>query len=314
MTPTTALGQGAIAAMWAGLYPEMAAKIEAGGCYVEFGCGIGGALLSTLLLYPRATAIGFEINAQVIAETRRLAAELGVADRLTMRHMDVRDVTEEAAYDTAFWSQGFFPEESRQAALAAIFRAMKPGGYLGIPGFEGGEPPTPEERSGLYGRAYALNRLIYAQWGIPAPAADELCAMVEAAGFECIRMIPFGAWKSMSSAARPHEAIRRPLAPAPWSPFGPTVPQRDRRGARWPSLSVTGTWYRRMRCGPARTTGRTSGVVGRLIRDSTHPLEGDYRAPLCDSRDVWRDALDGFHAFTDRHAADATSVGRWWQD
>ena len=121
--------------MWAGLFPEMAAKIEAGGCYVEFGCGIGGALLSTLLLYPNATAIGFEIKrAGHRGDAAALAAELGVADRLTLRHMDVRDVTEEAAYDTAFWSQGFFPEESRQAALAAIYRAMELGGYLGIPG------------------------------------------------------------------------------------------------------------------------------------------------------------------------------------
>jgi len=185
--------------------PELHARLETGVRHGEFGCGVGGGLLGMLLMYPRITAVGYEINAHVIAETRRRAEELGVADRVELRHADVRDVDVEAEYDTAFWSQGFFPAESQPAAKAAILKAMKPGAYLIAPGFMGGEPPATDD--GLHepqGQAYTRSKLVYKRWGIPALTAEELRAGMEAAGFEFVRFMPFGIWQYL--------LLRRPTA------------------------------------------------------------------------------------------------------
>jgi SAM-dependent methyltransferase len=185
--------------------PELHALMEAGCRHAEFGCGIGGFLLGLLLAYPRLSGVGMEINAQVIAETRRRAVRLGVDDRVELRHTDVRDVGDEEAFDTAFWSQGFFPTGSRAAVPAVILRALKPGGYLLYPGAEAGEPPeTDEALHGPQGRAHALSRLIYSRWGVPSPPAGELREEMVAAGFTFVRFVPFGPWEWL--------VLRRPFS------------------------------------------------------------------------------------------------------
>jgi SAM-dependent methyltransferase len=184
--------------------PELHSLLEAGGHHAEFGCGIGGFLLGLLLTYPTMTAVGVEINASVIAETRRRAVELGVADRVELSHADVRELRDEETFDTVFWSQGFFPAESRAPVPAFIRRALKPGGYLLLPGAEAGEPPeTDDDLHGPQGRAYTLGRLIYGRWGVPSPPVGELRAEMEAAGFTFVRCMPYGPWQFLL-LRRPH--------------------------------------------------------------------------------------------------------------
>lgn len=175
--------------------PEVRERLEAGGRHVEFGCGIGGMLLGLLLIFPALTAVGIEINAEVIAETRRRAGEFGVADRVELRHADARDVTDYAAFDTGMWSQGFFPRESRAATLAALWQSLKPGGLLLVPSYEGGEPPTREERHTARDRDYTLSRLAFGRWDVPALTIPELRAEVEGAGFVFLRLLPISTWQ-----------------------------------------------------------------------------------------------------------------------
>ena len=54
-----------------------------------------------------------------------------------------RDLDVEEVFDTATWSQFFFSLQSRAPVLAIIRRALKPGGYLGMPLL--GEPPVSPE-------------------------------------------------------------------------------------------------------------------------------------------------------------------------
>lgn len=176
--------------------PEWHAQCLAGAHHAEFGCGVGVGVLMLLLMYPRLTAVGYEIDATVIAEARQRAAALGLDDRVEFRQADVRTIDETMTFDNAFWSQGFFPAESRSAALAAIKRALKPGGLLRVPGFEGGEPPATEEEGQMpHGRSYLRSRLVYQRWGIPTLTAQELIDEVETAGFEKVRVADAGLWR-----------------------------------------------------------------------------------------------------------------------
>ena len=68
--------------------PEVQAIWRAGGRHLELGCGAGGGLLSLLVVYPRLSGVGVEIDAGAVEEARRRAGELAVADRVELRQTD----------------------------------------------------------------------------------------------------------------------------------------------------------------------------------------------------------------------------------
>ena len=177
-------------AIWASALAEMAPELyglwEGGGRHLEIGCGAANALLSLLATIPRLSAVGVEIDGGAVAIARRRARELGVDDRVELRHADARGLAEEASFDSANWSQQFFPAEGRGEVLAAAWRALKPGGYLLATMF--GDPPgSAEALREPAGRSYAVDRLAYGGWGVPVLDTEELREQVEGAGFEVLR-------------------------------------------------------------------------------------------------------------------------------
>ena len=170
--------------------PEVKSIMEQGGRWLELGCGAAGGIVTLLQIFPRMTAVGLEINDDVLEEARRRAIEMRVDDRVEFRHMDARDLQEDQAFDVAFWSQFFFPSATRAATLAVARRALKPGGYLGMP-LLGEMPASTEALREAPGRHAAVGKLVYSSWRVPVRSAEELRAEVEAAGFEFVRVASF---------------------------------------------------------------------------------------------------------------------------
>lgn len=169
--------------------PELGERWQAGGHHLELGCGVGNNLLSIVVNFPRVTAVGVEIDAGTLEEARRRAEALGVLDRVELRRMDARDLRDEAAFDTAQWSQFFFPMEGRPEILAALFRALRPGGYVGMALLA--DPPTSTEAlRDPGGRSDVLHRLLFSSWGIPVRTEADLRGEAEGAGFEVVRVVP----------------------------------------------------------------------------------------------------------------------------
>ena len=157
-----------------------------------------------LLSYPSVTAVAVEREERLLAEARRRAQEVGVADRVEWRAMDARDLDEDGTFDTAFWSQFFFPAGTRAATLQVARHALKPGGYLVMPILS--DPPTTDEEMGTpSGRGYTVERLIYGGWGIPALTAVQLQREVQAAGFEVVDICDMGPGRALVS--------QRPVGP-----------------------------------------------------------------------------------------------------
>ncbi|MFE7752337.1 methyltransferase domain-containing protein [Streptomyces sp. NPDC057428] len=164
--------------------PEFRARLESGGPLLDVGTGIGGALLTGLTLFDKLHAVGVELVADVAAECRRRAEAAGVGDRVDIRTMDARALSDESAFSACFWAQPFFPQDVRADTLATIFRALRPDGLLLVqelfPPQSGQDEPTARTQ---------LDRLFFTQRQIPfGLSAEELAAEGRAAGFQDARI------------------------------------------------------------------------------------------------------------------------------
>ena len=115
--------------------------------------------------------------------------QLGLTDRAEIRLGDARKIKEDASYDTVLWSQTFFPRETRQDTLLAIYRALKAGGYLVMPILFGDPPLSMEALREPGGRMFTLNRLVYGHWGVPLMGSQDLQSEAAQAGFAMVREV-----------------------------------------------------------------------------------------------------------------------------
>lgn len=167
--------------------PEVKLAWENGGRHLELGCGIGGTLLGPALVFPRLTGVGVEIDPTIVEHVRGRAMELGLSDRIEIRQGDARDFGEEGSFDTALWSQTFFPADTRAPTLLALHRALVDDGLLVMPILFGNPPQTPEALREPSGRAFTLNRLVYGHWSVPLMGSKELQDEAAIAGFSFVR-------------------------------------------------------------------------------------------------------------------------------
>jgi Methyltransferase domain len=180
--------------------PEQAA-LRNGGRLLELGCGVAGRLLTCLQAFPNLTAVGIELADDLADEAERRAVALGVADRLTVVRSDAGAYLEPDSFEFGFWSQFFFPEESRRSALTALFANLRSGGIAWAPVF-GDFPAMQADPTGQVRRGYALFRVILDSWRVPERSPDQLAAEFESAGFTEVRQGGGGAAGPVRLTAR----------------------------------------------------------------------------------------------------------------
>ena len=171
-----------------GNHPEIHTILDAGGRYLELGCGAGGGLVSLLQAFPNSTAVGVDLALDLLDETSRRAKAVGVSKRLVLQAVDARKFEDPEGFDIVFWSQFFFPENSRAAAIDAAFQSLKPGVYLLAPLKE--DPKILREQ--LYspqGRSFSMSRIVYGEWGVPLGTGQDVQREVEKKGFVAAKLI-----------------------------------------------------------------------------------------------------------------------------
>ncbi len=166
LPPHTDLARELIGANFASV-PGIRQALESGGRYLELGCGVGGALLTAMQLFPLMTAVAVDLSPTLLARARASAVSVGVQDRVSFLLADATRLEDSGPldpFDVVFWSQFYFPGPTRAAALATARRALRPGGHLMSPVMADGSVLEDDLRS-PEGREAALDRLVHGSWG-----------------------------------------------------------------------------------------------------------------------------------------------------
>jgi SAM-dependent methyltransferase len=112
---------------WIPALPSVDAALRAGGSVADVGCGNGQALLALARGYPNARLVGFDNHAPAIAAAITNAQAANLEHRV---RFEVRDVVQgiPGMFDLIMLFDVLHDMPHPKAALAAISRALRPGG------------------------------------------------------------------------------------------------------------------------------------------------------------------------------------------
>ncbi|MEU6292508.1 class I SAM-dependent methyltransferase [Streptomyces sp. NPDC046988] len=112
-----------------GLADRLARK---GSRILDVGTGVAALALALARGFPQTEVVGIDVVERVLAlAAAELAnAEPDVAGRVTLRHIDVADLTERNAYDLTWLPAPFLSEDALTAAVPRLADALRPGGWV----------------------------------------------------------------------------------------------------------------------------------------------------------------------------------------
>src|SRR5215210_2311249 len=170
-------------------------KLTEGGRVLDIGCGQGASAIVIAEAYPNATVHGTDAHEGSIAEARRLAAEAGVADRVTFA-TEPADAQPPAGYDLVTSFDCLHDMGDPVGVAGQVRAALAPGGAWMIVEPRAGD--TVEENLNPVRRAYyafstllctpsSLSQEVGLALGAQAGEA-RLRAVLESAGFTSVRV------------------------------------------------------------------------------------------------------------------------------
>ena len=123
--------------------PDLAERLDGQGSRIlDIGTGIAALALALAEAFPHAEVVGIDVMERVLELARKELADAGTeaAGRVTLRHADVVDMAEQAAYDMIWLPAPFLAEAALTQALPRLIEALKPGAWIVV----GTNPAAPD--------------------------------------------------------------------------------------------------------------------------------------------------------------------------
>jgi 2-polyprenyl-3-methyl-5-hydroxy-6-metoxy-1,4-benzoquinol methylase len=112
---------------WLPLMPEVLGRLRAGARVADVGCGAGHAAVALANAFPSCTVVGYDAHAPVVERAHALAAEAGVADRVSFAALDAAAGLPER-FDVITTFDVLHDAVDPQRMLRAIHDALDPDG------------------------------------------------------------------------------------------------------------------------------------------------------------------------------------------
>jgi ubiquinone/menaquinone biosynthesis C-methylase UbiE len=163
--------------------PAAMAKLGAGARVLEVGCRLATQSLVLAEAFPDARFVGIDPAASSIELGRELVASRGLTDRVQLQLVSAEAMTFDGEFDLAIMDVVLHEVQPavRPAAVAAIHRALKPGGLLISNDFY-----YPTDRAGLRAPQHALavfDQALELTWGARHLSEDGVRRLLLEAGF-----------------------------------------------------------------------------------------------------------------------------------
>jgi SAM-dependent methyltransferase len=163
--------------------------------FLDVGTGTGWLAIATARTFPAARLVGIDVFEPSLALARRNVDNEGVADRVTLRHVDITVLDDTDAYDAVWLPLPFLPRSIVPAALDRARAALRPGGWL-LPGTFAGPDDALSRR---------LTDLRIVRSGGHPWTVEELVTLLDGAGLDGAREVPrtWAAPVTLVAAQRP---------------------------------------------------------------------------------------------------------------
>jgi predicted O-methyltransferase YrrM len=158
----------------------LVARLDSGdGALLDAGAGVGAVTIAFCQRHPLLRAVSLEPQSAPLMLARRNVEAAGLGDRVELRQQLLEDLPDTRAFDLAWLAGDFLAHSILPAALDAVHRAVRPGGWL-ITGCVGGGDDSP--------RATAA-RLRAVLWGGGTVEPERVNALLEQHGFENVLLL-----------------------------------------------------------------------------------------------------------------------------
>lgn len=147
---------------------------------LDVGTGVGVISIELCRMYPQLRAVGIDPLADALEQARKNIADAGLTERIELRQQGIEDLTDESAFDLAFFPQMFMPKEIVATGFENIHRALRPGGWCIAIAFN----------ASLSDLDTALFRLRNVLWGGDPLSPQEVATLMQDKGFAPIQVAP----------------------------------------------------------------------------------------------------------------------------
>ncbi len=154
---------------------------------LDFGCGLGGIDVLLATVHGAGGVVGIDIEPDLVERARETVRRAGVGERVELQLVEPGPLPfEDGSFDVVFSKDSIIHVADKPALYADLARVLRPGGiFVGSDWLRGGDGPQ---------SAAMRDWLDYVGLTFAMRSAEEMCAEIEAAGFEQVRTRDRNEW------------------------------------------------------------------------------------------------------------------------